>query len=1471
MNPLLFATCALLLLGAFSAPTHAQSITFAGVQTTVPASGLYYPFGVAVDAAGDVFIADTYNSRVVKIPAGGGAQTTVGSGLNMPGGVAVDGAGDVFIADAYNSRVVEVPAGGGAQTTVGSGLSYPYGVAVDAAGDVFITDSGNNRVVEVPASGGPQTTVPASGLKYPIGVAVDGAGDVFIGDAGNSRVVEVPASGGPQTTVPASGLSSPYGVAVDGAGDVFIADHVNNLVVEVPASGGAQTTVGSGLYNPVGVAVDGAGDVFIADTDNNRVVEVQRVAVNFGNVNVCPAGQTTPAPCSQTLTLNYDVAATTTFGTINVVTQGAPNLDFTLSSGGTCTGTVSAGSSCTVNVTFAPLAPGVRMGAVQITDNLGNLLVTTMVHGVAQGPAIAFGPGVQTTVPASGLLYPGSVVVDAAGDVLVADIGNSRVVQVTPNGVQTTVPASGLNQPYGVAVDGAGDVFIADQNNGRVVEVTPGGIQNTVPASGLIYPASVAVDGAGDVFIADVNNNRVVEVTPNGVQTTVPTSGLNSPYGVAVDAAGDVFVADSGNNRVVEVTPSGVQTTVGNGLISPQGVGVDAAGDVFIAGNYQVVEVTPSGVQTAVGAIGLNQPRAVAVDGAGDVFIADTQNNRVVEVQRAQPPTLSFASTAVGSTSSDSPQSVTIQNIGNQPLNAVTPGLVVGGPNFLQVAGPGTPADCTNAFALTPGAACNLSISFEPQSIGPLTAAATFTDNALNTIPSASQSIALQGTGLASTVSVTVGTSPAGLAFSVDGTTYGSAQTFTWTNGSLHTIATVSPQTPVAGTQYTFTSWSDGGALSHSVTASGSTTSYTALFSTQYLLTTAVSPAGSGTVSPLSGYQAAGSSVPLVATTTPYSGKAFSNWTGNVANAKSASTTVIMSAPETVTANFINVTATALVSSLNPSTYAQSVTFTATVTSSDGGRPTGTITFTDGPNALGVVALSNGQAVLTTSMLGAGSHSIVASYSGDSANQANTSTALTQTVQMASMTLGLASNINPSGYNQAVTFTAALTPKFGGSATGTVTFKDGVNTLGTAAVSGNLATITVSTLAVGTHAITAAYGGDTNFTGSSSGTVSQLVNKAGTTTVVASSLNPALVTQSITYTATITSQYGGMVSGSVVFKSGGASLGSATLVNGQASVSTSFSTAGSRSITATYVGDANNTGSTSPALKQVVNKFTTSTSVTSSLNPSLVGQSVTFTATVSSAYGAIPDGEMVTFKNGGSALGTVALSGGTATLNTSTLTAGPHSITVTYAGDTLFAGSVSAVLAQVVNKNPSSTTVASSLNPSSFGQVVTFTATVTTSGSPTGTVTFKSGTATLGTVALMGNTASLSTSALAGGTRLITATYNGDAAFNASTSPVLDQVVNKALTAESLASSQNPSAPGQAVTFTATVTSSGGVPTGTVTFKHGATILGTGTLSGGVATFTTSSLAAGSNTITAHYGGSANYATSSASVTQVVQ
>ncbi|MFL6351961.1 MAG: choice-of-anchor D domain-containing protein [Bryobacteraceae bacterium] len=727
---------------------QAQSISFAGSQTAVAASGLSQPTGVAVDGAGNVFIADYGNSRVVKVPAGGGAQITVGSGLSLPAGVAVDAAENVFIADFNHNRVVKVPAGctsADCQITVVSGLSLPAGVAVDAAGDVFIADTSNSRVLKLSPDSA-QSTV-GSGLRLPEGLAVDGAGNVFIADYGNNRVVKVPpgcTSADCQSTV-GSGLSLPNGVAVDVAGNVFIADGENSRVLKVSPDG-AQITVGSGLSLPNGVAVDSAGNVFIADAIKNRVVKVSLTG-NFGTVNVCPSGQASPAPCSETLTLNYNVTGDGTLGNApTVVTQGAPNLDFTLAGGSTCTGDVAAGSSCTVNLTFAPRAPGLRMGVVQLADASANLLGTTSVYGEGKGPAVAFDPGVQKTV-GSGLLKPGGVAVDAAGNVFIADTFNNRVVKVPADGGAQITVGSRLNEPIDVAVDGAGNVFIADTYNNRVVKVPPrctsADCQTTV-GSELNQPYGVAVDGAGNVFIADYNNNRVVKVSPDGAQTTVLGSGLNLPADVAVDGAGNVFIADSQNTRVLKVSPDGTQIPVVSGLYLPISLAVDAAGNLFIAdqGANGVLKVSPDRAQTTLGS-GLGTPSGVAVDGAGNVFIGDFYNDRVVEVQRSQPPALSFAATPVGNTSSDSPQSVTVENAGNGTLSLS--GLTVGS-NFAQIAGSGTPADCTSSSSLTPGESCNLSLSFTPSSAGPITGSATLTDNSLNGNP-ATQTISLSGTG----------------------------------------------------------------------------------------------------------------------------------------------------------------------------------------------------------------------------------------------------------------------------------------------------------------------------------------------------------------------------------------------------------------------------------------------------------------------------------------------------------------------------------------------------------------------------------------------------------------------------------------------------------------------------------------------------------------------------------------------------
>jgi len=353
----------------------------------------------------------------------------------------------------------------------------------------------------------------------------------------------------------------------------------------------------------------------------------------------------------------------------------------------------------------------------------------------------------------------------------------------------------------------------------------------------------------------------------------------------------------------------------------------------------------------------------------------------------------------------------------------------------------------------------------------------------------------------------------------------------------------------------------------------------------------------------------------------------------------------------------------------------------------------------------------------------------------------------------------------------------------------------------------------------GTHSITAAYQGSATFSGSPSTPLSQTVKVATTTTALASSENPAATGQPVSFTATVTSQFGGASTGSMTFFSGTQTLGTASLSGNHATLSTSFASSGTYSISAKYSGDSNNAGSTSSVLSQVIITSTT-TALVSSLNPSLVGQAITFTATVSSIAGAPPNGELITFKNGSSVLVTAALTGGIAALTTSSLPAGIDTITAAYAGDANFSGSTSPGLRQVVNnttKSATSTTLSSSLNPSLYGQSVTWKANVTTLGSvpPTGTVNFAWDGYSIGAATLNASgVATLTKSNLNVYTYPLTAVYSGDANNAGSTSAVLNQVVKEATSSAALSSSLNPSTQGQAVTFTATISSPTVVPTG---------------------------------------------------------
>ena len=305
-------------------------------------------------------------------------------------------------------------------------------------------------------------------------------------------------------------------------------------------------------------------------------------------------------------------------------------------------------------------------------------------------------------------------------------------------------------------------------------------------------------------------------------------------------------------------------------------------------------------------------------------------------------------------------------------------------------------------------------------------------------------------------------------------------------------------------------------------------------------------------------------------------------------------------------------------------------------------------------------------------------------------------------------------------------------------------------------------------------------GNECNFPSCDMGSLGILLNNSGphstTTTTLLSSLNPAAPRKEVTYTATVTNQDGGAVTGSVIFQDGGSPIAMVSLVNNQAAYSTMYKKVGVHLITAAYSGDLHNSSSTSSVLTEEI-KGASKTLVTSSVSPSFVGQSVTFTATVTSRFGAIPNGELVAFYDGTTALASVALAGGTAAFTTSALSAKTHTIKATYVGDVTFMPSTGAVQ-QVVNGYPTTTTLTSSLNPSQFGQAVTFTAHVTSTGPmPTGKVKFLDGATTLGSATLNGGIAKITRSNLTVGNHPITAKYLGDAASDKSTSAVVNQVV----------------------------------------------------------------------------------------------
>jgi hypothetical protein len=442
--------------------------------------------------------------------------------------------------------------------------------------------------------------------------------------------------------------------------------------------------------------------------------------------------------------------------------------------------------------------------------------------------------------------------------------------------------------------------------------------------------------------------------------------------------------------------------------------------------------------------------------------------------------------------------------------------------------------------------------------------------------------------------------------------------------------------------------------------------------------------------------------------------------------------------------------------------YGQNVQITASIAPASS---TGTVQFLDGATVLATLPLTAGAATVTVTNPIAGTHSFTAVYSGDANDTASTSAATIVTVNKAANTLAASSSANPAASGQSVVFTASVTPA---TATGTVQFLDGATAIGTATLSGGTASFSIGSLAPGTHSITAIYAGDSNDSGATSGVLSQTVSKLPTSTALSASSGSITSGQSVQLTATVAPA---SATGTVQFLDGATVLATVTLTGGSASVTATNLTAGTHSITALYSGDTNNAGSSSAATTVSVAKAASSAVIATSLNPSVAGQSVTFTATIApaSATGSVQ------FLDGATVIGTATLSGGLAALSTAALAAGSHSITAVYSGDGKYAGATSGAISQTV-KATTTTVLSASTTTAVAGQTVTFTATVSPSAA-TGSVQFLDGATVIGTATLSGGSATLSTSTLTVGSHSVTASYGGAAGYTTSASSAVNVTV----------------------------------------------------------------------------------------------
>jgi uncharacterized protein (TIGR03437 family) len=635
---------------------------------------LLSPGALALDGAGDLYIADSdrvrfVNQGYITTAAGGGSAAPGNNGLataarlNSPAGIALDSAGNLYIADAGDNVVREVQSSGIIATVAGSyvqgyngddipatsaQLNNPSGIAVDKSGTLYIADTNNGRVRKV--AGGMINTATAVAAK-PQGVAVDSSGNVYVADSDNGRVLEIRsglnvwvagdgALGFFGDGVPAdnAGLFSPHGVALDSSGNLYIADSdnfrvrkVSNGIISTVAGGGAIVgdngpATSAWLDHPAGVAVDSSGNLYIMDSDNHRLRKVSNgvIATVAGTGVPGCAGDNGPAIGAQLGSLPQFALFGDPQG---VAADLSGNVYFTDStcdrvrkvSGGTITTVAGDGKTGSSGDNGPAVSAQLNAPEGIAADASGNLYVADSGNNSVR----KISNGVIATVAGGGQLQlPSAVAVDSSGNLYIADEGNHRVVKVA-NGVVTTVAGGGsgcddcpatsafLNGPEGVAVDLAGNLYILE-TQGHTVRKVSGGVISTIagngtpgysgdggaaPSAQLWYPQGLALDAAGDVYIADTVNQRIRVLTPTGAPCAYAVDAPGSPAAASGGTLTATIQAGSGCPWAVQSLPDWVDFSAGAVNSGPGSVILTVAPN---AGAARTATVSIAGVTVSI-------------------------------------------------------------------------------------------------------------------------------------------------------------------------------------------------------------------------------------------------------------------------------------------------------------------------------------------------------------------------------------------------------------------------------------------------------------------------------------------------------------------------------------------------------------------------------------------------------------------------------------------------------------------------------------------------------------------------------------------------------------------------------------------------------------------------------------------------------------------------------------------------------